>query len=256
MSSSDALRSLTQDMASAQEETTRRVAEIKKETADLLRGFDKEQKKMGTQLRAELSKVKPDLAKGEVERKKASQAERRQRAGRVSEIKKETGDLLRGFDKAHSEMSAQLKSELVRAEDERKKTSQAEAKDRAAEVSRIRSETRELVEGFRRDSAETAAAWRELVTTMQAKRGVAVAPPPVKPPEVVEEEMPVEEVDPEEKVRLENRIVDLIREHPEGIRLTGIAEATGEARVKVGNITRMLVDEGKIKKEGLLYFPV
>ena len=100
---------------------------------------------------------------------------------------------------------------------------------------------------------------------MQAKRGVVVAPPPVKPPEVVvekppavavEEEVPVEEMVPEERVRLETRILDLIRERPEGIRLTEIAEAVGEARVKVGNITRILVDEGKIRKEGLLYFPV
>ena len=60
----------------------------------------------------------------------------------------------------------------------------------------------------------------------------------------------------EEKERLENKILSLIQEHPEGIRLTGIAEATGETRVKVGHITRMLVAEGKIRKEGLLYFPV
>jgi hypothetical protein len=66
----------------------------------------------------------------------------------------------------------------------------------------------------------------------------------------------VEEVVPEEKERLENRILDLIREHPEGVRLTTIADTVCEARIKVGNVTRMLIDEGKIGKEGLLYFPV
>ncbi len=68
--------------------------------------------------------------------------------------------------------------------------------------------------------------------------------------------MPVEEVLPEEKVRLEEEILHLIGEHPEGIRLVEIAERTGVARIKAGNVTRMLVDEGKIRKEGLLYFPV
>jgi hypothetical protein len=50
--------------------------------------------------------------------------------------------------------------------------------------------------------------------------------------------------------------LDLIREHPEGVRLTTIADTVCEARIKVGNVTRMLIDEGKIGKEGLLYFPV
>ena len=218
MSNADVFRSLAQDMASAQEERTKRIVEIKKETAELLKdigkeskersaevstllkGFDKEQKEMGTQLRAELSKVKPEIARAEAERK--SQAE-------------------------------------------------TEVKERSAEVS-------DLLAGFRKDSAETAAAWRDLVTTMQAKRGVAVAPPPVKPPvaEVIEEEVPVEEVVSEEKARLEEEILSLIGECPEGIRLVEIAERTGVARIKAGNVTRMLVDEGKIRKEGLLYFPV
>ena len=227
MSNAVAFRSLAQDIARAQEERskahrerTKRVAEIKKETTDLLKGFDNEHSEMSAQLKSELAKSK-------------------------AEIKKGTADLLKGFDKAHSEMASQLKSELARVKPELAKGEKAR-----------RSEVAKLLQGFRRDSAEAAAAWRELVATMQAKRGVAVAPPPVKPRGVVEEEVPLEEIFPEERARLENRILALIREHPEGVRLTGIAEATGEARVKVGNITRMLVDEGKIRKEGLLYFPV
>ncbi len=51
------------------------------------------------------------------------------------------------------------------------------------------------------------------------------------------------------------RILALIKERPEGIRLREIEQATGFARIKAGNITRMLVDEGVIKKVGLLYFP-
>ena len=81
------------------------------------------------------------------------------------------------------------------------------------------------------------------------------APPRVKPPEV-EEKMSREEAVPEKKVRLKEEILSLINEHPEGIRLTTIAERTGVARIKAGNVTRMLVDEGKIIKEGLFYFPV
>ena len=98
-----------------------------------------------------------------------------------------------------------------------------------------------------------------LVATMQATRGVAVAPRRVRPLKVVaavEEEVPMKKADPEEKGRLEEQILALIGEHPDGIKLTEIAEETGVARIKAGNVTRMLVDEGKVLKEGLFYFPV
>ncbi len=56
-------------------------------------------------------------------------------------------------------------------------------------------------------------------------------------------------------MKLEEQILTLINEHPEGIKLTEIEKALGVARIKAGNITRVLVDEGKVRKEGLLYFP-
>jgi uncharacterized phage infection (PIP) family protein YhgE len=225
-------------------ERTKRIAEIKKETADLLEGFDKAHSEMSAQLKSE-------LARGEAERKKVSQAEAEERTKRIAEIKKETADLLKGFDKAHSEMSAQLKSELAKGEAERKKVSQAEAKERREGVRQLREGVRQLLEAFRKDSRETAAAWRDLVATMQAKRGVI--PPLVKPPVA---EVPVEEVVPVEEARLEEKILALIKEHPEGIKLAEISARTGVAKIRAGKIVRMLQDEGEIGKEGLLYFPV
>ncbi len=193
-----------------------------------------------------------------------------ERTRRIAEIGKETAALLQHFDEAHVQMSTRLKAQLAkekqgitRAEMERKKACQADAKaraeeaeERADEVISIRSEARDLVESFSKDSAEAAAAWRDLVAAMQARRGMAAGPRPARPPvaEAIEEEMPMEEVVPEEKQKLQNRILDLIMEHAEGIKLAQMTEATGEARVKLGNITRMLLDEGKIRKEGLLYF--
>ena len=131
-----------------------------------------------------------------------------------------------------------------------------EDKERAAEVSR-------LLKEFSGESAERATAWRNLVNYVELKKRaiygappmVEAAPPPVKLPEV-EEKVSREKANPGEKVRLEEEILSLINEHPEGIKLTTIAEKTGVARIKVGNVTRMLVDEGKIMKESLFYFPV
>ncbi len=283
MSRASDVRSLTQNIAQAhdhraqaQEESTKRVAEIGNETAALLRNFDKAHSQMGARLKAQLAKEKQDLERAEMARKKVCQADAKQRAAEakkraeeVDEIRGEAIALLLSFNEARSEMSTQLKAQLAKekqqiamAEMERKKASQAEARERAAEakeradeVISIRSEARDLVESFGRDSAETAAAWRDLVASMQAKRGVA-APRPVKPPvaAAAEEEMSAQAV-PQDKQKLENRILDLIVEHAEGMKLAEMTEATGEARVKLGNITRMLLDAGKIKKEGLLYFP-
>ena len=59
----------------------------------------------------------------------------------------------------------------------------------------------------------------------------------------------------EEEVPLEEEILALIGQHPEGIRLVEIADRTEVARIKAGNVARMLVDKGKVRKEGLLYFP-
>jgi len=246
MSNAEALRSLAQDMAQAHEDRTKRISEIRKETAEFLGDIGKQNR----QRQSDVSGMLAGFAKEDTERAK------------------EIATLLKEFDKQHQAMSVELKSGLARAESERKTQTAAEIRQRQSDVSG-------MLAGFRRDSAETAAAWKELVATMQAKRGgVAVAPPPVRERKVVEEEAPVAEVLPEaivepapvaeaieeeareEKAALEERIVGLIRDRAVGIKLAEIAEDVGEARIKVGNITRMLINESKISKEGLLYFPV
>ncbi len=96
------------------------------------------------------------------------------------------------------------------------------------------------------------------IEALEREKPTVYGRPPVKPPVAQavaeEEEIPAEEVPLEGKGNLQSMIMGLIAEKPEGMKLTEIAEATGEARVKVGNITRMLVEESKIRKEGLLYF--
>jgi chromosome segregation ATPase len=258
MSNADDFRGLTRDIANAQRERTRRIAEIRGETAGLLNRFDKEHRAMGQQMRAglgkvksELARAKPEIAAAESERKSQTKAEMKEMA---SQLRVELG-------KVKSEL-ARVKPEIAAAESERKSQAEAEKRARKSDVSRLFTDVSSLLEGFRRDSAEMAAAWRELVATMQATRGVAVAPRPVKPRKVaaaVGEEVLGEKAnpkEPEKKVRLEEQILSLIGEHPDGIKLTEIAERTGVARIKAGNVTRMLVDEGKVIKEGLFYFPV
>jgi len=170
-----------------------------------------------------------------------------------------------------------VKAGLVKGESERTAQAQTEIKERKSQIKERAAEVRALLEGFKKDSAETAAAWRELVATMQARRGLAGAPARAEAPqavvEAVEEEAAAEEAEleagmeeetvgeievaPGQKaaVELEDEVLSLIAGRPEGIKLVEIAEETGAARIKVGNIARMLVDGGLVRKEGLLYFP-
>jgi hypothetical protein len=246
------------DLGKVKSELARAKPEIAAAESERKSQTKAEMKEMASQLRVELGKmkselarVKPEIAAAESERKSQTKAEIKEMA---SQLRVELG-------KVKSEL-ARVKPEIAAAESERKSQAEAEKRARKSDVSRLFTDVSSLLEGFRRDSAEMAAAWRELVATMQATRGVAVAPRPVKPRKVaaaVGEEVLGEKAnpkEPEKKVRLEEQILSLIGEHPDGIKLTEIAERTGVARIKAGNVTRMLVDEGKVIKEGLFYFPV
>jgi hypothetical protein len=72
-------------------------------------------------------------------------------------------------------------------------------------------------------------------------------------PSVPEEAAASEVVDEEE---LKELIFAYINSHPEGVKLTDIESKFSIARIRAGNLTRTLVDEGKIEKEGLLYVPL
>ncbi|GFP42510.1 hypothetical protein HKBW3C_01634, partial [Candidatus Hakubella thermalkaliphila] len=235
-------------------------------------GFGKERAEMSAQLKA-------DLAQAEAERVRQAQEEARERAAEVPERRAEVSEMLEGFGKERAEMSAQLKADLAQAEAERVRQAQEEARERAAEVPERRAEVSEMLEGFRKEQAETAAAWRDLVATMRAKRtGVPlrVVPPEEVKMAVVEEAEAVEEREEAEAVEkveeaeaaeeaeeesyeektLEEQIFAFVNSHPEGIKLVDMERALEAPRIRLGVVAKKLVEEGRIKKEGPLYIPV
>jgi len=201
---------------------------------------------MSKELRSELAGFKSDLDAAEGERKKDDQAEVKQRSVDIE-------NLLSDFETAHQKMADNLRSELAgfksdldAAEGERKKTDQAEIR-------------------------ETAAAWKGLLSAMQAARGHAVVAGPVEVEaavevktveEVVEEpeeaaEEPAEETEPEiEDEDLGGRILDLIEDNPEGLKMTQIGDMLGIANWRVLiPVMGEFLEGGEIRKEGTLYFP-
>jgi hypothetical protein len=54
----------------------------------------------------------------------------------------------------------------------------------------------------------------------------------------------------------EEEMLSIVKKHPQGINLAGIAERLGVAPVVLGRASKSLQDKGGVRKEGKLYFPV
>jgi len=237
----------------------------------LLGDFDKAHKDMANNLRAELAKVKPELNAAESDRKAADQAEIKEREDHIEK-------LLADFGKTHKEMADNLRAELAKfksdmdtAESDRKTSDQAEIRERKWAIS-------SMLDDFKKDREEATAAWRELVANMQSAKSR-----PIEKPVTVEEaiEEPVEEAEkeePEEEMAekagieeeeaiakgaaeeeieedLGGRILDLLEDHTEGLKMTEVADILGiENWRTLIPIMREFLDDGEIRKEDTLYF--
>jgi len=249
MANADDLSRLAEEVKSAYEERVKCITDIKKETVGLLSGFDKERKEMADDLRAELARVKPDLESAESERKKSDRAEITERGVYIE-------NLLEDFDKAHKEMTDDLRAELSRvkpdlesAESERKTSDQAEVMERKEAV-------RNMLDEFGKEQEETAAAWQKLLVTMQSARGPASVKAAVKVKaveEVIEE--PAEEAAEEAEEETKEKILEILEDNPDGKKMAEIAEILGiENWRSLIPVMRELLDADEIRKEDSTYY--
>ena len=56
-------------------------------------------------------------------------------------------------------------------------------------------------------------------------------------------------------MRLEEKILDYINSHNEGVRISEMEQPLGETRMKLGYMVKILHDEGKILKVENNYYP-
>jgi hypothetical protein len=73
-------------------------------------------------------------------------------------------------------------------------------------------------------------------------------------------ETPVEvllkvETKPVIPMTLEEKVLDYINKHPDGVTIMDMEEPLGERRMKIGFVTKNLFDEGKVQKRESIYFP-
>jgi len=295
-------------------------AEVNQRSVDienLLSDFNTVHQEMADNLRTELARFKSDLDAAEDERRKDDQAEISERKDYIMELKNKARELIDEFDKAHGDMAQALRAELAgfksdldAAEDERKKEAQAEVKQRSVDIENLLSDFdsvhQEMADSLRTELArfksdldagederkkrdqgetrETAEAWRNLLSTMQAARGRTVAAGPAKVEAAVEVktveeaiEEPAEEAEKVEEAAAEveeeeiteelaaeeeaeedqgGRILDLLEDNDEGLKMTQIADMLGiENWRTLIPVMRELMDGDEIRKEGTLYFP-
>jgi len=87
-----------------------------------------------------------------------------------------------------------------------------------------------------------------ITATLGKKRGLK---PKVK---IRPEEGAVEEEEKPLELGLEERILEFVKSHTEGVKVGDMEDPLGVARMRLGKIAKRLLDEGKIKKEGDMYF--
>jgi len=229
------------------------VSDLDKEVSAMIERFQKEHKAMADELRE-------NLEKGEVDRLKTFNDMMGNIQQDINQIETYVANKLKEFSDAHAGMSEELKkmlaeyvADMVKATKQLMGDIQKRQKERNAEVA-------DLLETFKTEREKMAANWQALTTTMAKKRGikpkveaeVKVRPVEEAIKEVIEEEE--EEVTPE--MDLDEKILQFINKHPEGVMVGDMEETLGVVRMRLGVIAKKLLEEGKIRKEEKMYFPL
>jgi hypothetical protein len=233
-----------------------RKSDVKKmlgDTQGLIKGFQASRRKEGAQLRKELaqglaeqrSEVNAMLGDFRSRRKETGSKLREEldqtrlsRKSEVTELLKSAQDLVTDLGKSRQETGEKLRKDLAKGR-----------ADRESGVKEMRSEFRRSQAEVRSDIDEARAAWQEL--TRGVKKTAVKATPKVVKAQVAKA-MPAGEETPD----LEAKLLAVIREHPQGITLTEVAERLGVAPIVFGRAARKLVDEARVRKEDKTYFPV
>ena len=227
------------------------VADMKVAVGTQLKELDAAHGTMSSELKAELAKVRPALAEQDRKRQGDACEFKGELARAVAEGKAAVKAQLSEFDSAHKAMGREMRAELARgrlalAEGEKKR--QSEAREFKGELARVVAEGKAATQARLKELAGIQAGardeWQELAATMQAKRGVPVA-----------EGKAVAEVHPD-FVALRHRVFAYLADRPDGTRMTELEREFGIARIKMAWVIKNLMDEGKVKKQDLLYFAI
>lgn len=221
------------------------VSYLSKNVSNMINSIQKEHKEIA-------DKLKADLAKGEEDRLKAFKTMMAGIQKRIKEIETYVKNKLKEFSDAHADMSEELKKELPKYVDDLVNATKKLTGDIQARQKKRNAEVADLLKAFKTEREKMAASWQVLTSTMAKKKGIipkVEAEVKVRPVKEV-----VEEVAPE--ISLEDRVLEFIERHPEGVRVSDMEEPLGVPRQRLGKIAKSLLEDGRVRKEQNLYFPL
>ncbi|MBP9014961.1 MAG: hypothetical protein KBH15_00455, partial [Candidatus Atribacteria bacterium] len=127
-----------------------------------------------------------------------------------------------------------------------------------SEVSSMLSDFHKVQEEIRADLKEMSASWQELTSSLQEKRRGVKPVSTVSEGKKTKEEVleKVEKMGEETSEKEKEQVLNLIKSHPEGIKLVEIGAEIGKDWRWYITITKELVEENKIRKEDNLYYPL
>jgi len=263
------LKGFTQERKKMSEEQAKNLTDfvegLSKSVEDMLKRFQREHKDMSGTLSKSLSdfvndltkrvgnmmkniqkaheemadNLKESLEKGETDRLKDFKDMMGDITKGIKEIENYVANKLKEFHDTHADMSKELKKDLDKY------------------VAGIVSETKKLMKDYEGERKKMAANWQALTATMAKKRGImpkVEAEVRVRPVKEAIEEVEEEEVTPE--MKLEKKVLKFIEKHPKGVKVGDMEETLGVARTRLGVIAKKLLDEGKVRKEENMYFPL
>jgi len=240
------LKEFAQDHKEMSEEQAKNLAdfvvELSKDVSNMIKSFQNEHKEMGSALKESLKQSEADRKQGEADRLKNFKDMMRNIQKCIEDIETYVANKLKEFSDAHADMGERLKKDLDKY------------------VAGIVSETKRLLKGFQADRKEVskelqqmATHWQALTATMAKRRGVKPEVEAKVKARPVEEA--IEELE-EKEVPLEEKVLDFIEGHPKGVRVGEMEESLGVIRMKLGQIAKRLLEEGKVRKEKNIYLPL
>ena len=251
------------DLKERQEETKQGMDQVSRLLGDLRSAHTE----MSTRLRQSLAEFGRELDRSEAERAEHAQSDLKERQAEAKQGMDRVNSLLSGLRSAHAAMSTHLKGELARTKSElaregteRLEQAQTTARERLATIQERVATVGELLGEFQAERQKAAAAWQQLGSIMQGKRGMTAPAAKADPEAPSVEEGPTTAPEPADTAPattdLSEMVLAFVAGRPDGARMTELEAEFGVARIQMARVLKGLMAEEKVEKRDMLYFAV
>ena len=222
------------------------IEELCRNVATLVKEFHTAHSNMSKELKKDLAhyvsgiknEVAEKLREFEVNRNKMGAEQKKALTDSVADLQKENHRMMKEYHTAHSNMSKELK------------------KDLAHYVSGIKNEVAEKLKEFQDERKKMAAQWQSLVEKTDKRRGIKIIYEEGEKKGAKKEMKKAAEETVSPEIALDEKVLELINAHPDGIKVGDMGEKLGVPRMTLGKIAKKLFEEGKVDKKDNLYLPL